>query len=166
MTDACALVQENRCEEVYEKKCAINMTEVTGDEEVTSCSRPLYRRCGDTSTSSGLVRRRRDTLQQHIQSLARVLADTLAPAPAPGTRDPLVTGTGTTAASVTSFPAAGGVPGSAGWRGRPRPRPWGGGGVQDVPRDSLQRGGGLPEGPGEDLRGGRELQPPGGRGGV
>ena len=63
MTDACALVQENRCEEVYEKKCAINMTEVTGDEEVTSCSRPLYRRCGDTSTS--LVRRRRDTLQQH-----------------------------------------------------------------------------------------------------
>ena len=92
MTDACALVQENRCEEVYEKKCAINMTEVTGDEEVTSCSRPLYRRCGDTNTS-GLVRRRRDTLQQHIQSLARVLADTLAPAPAPGTRDPLVTGT-------------------------------------------------------------------------
>ena len=154
------LVQENRCEEVYEKKCAINMTEVTVDEEVTSCSRPLYRRCGDTSTSSGLVRRRRDTLQQHIQSLARVLADTLAPAP------PLVTGTGTTAASVTLFPAAGGVPGSAGWRGRPRPRLWGGGGVQDVPRDPLQRGGGLPEGPREDLCGGRGLQPPGGRGGV
>ena len=150
-------VQENRCEEVYEKKCAINMTEVTVDEEVTSCSRPLYRRCGDTS---GLVRRRRDTLQQHIQSLARVLADTLAPAPT------LVTGTENTAAAVTSFPAAGGVPGSAGWRGRPRPRPWGGGGVQDVPRDPLQRARGLPEGPREDLCGGRGLQPPGGRGGV
>ena len=162
MTDACALVQENRCEEVYEKKCAINMTEVTGDEEVTSCSRPLYRRCGDTSTStsSSLVRRRRDTLQQHIQSLARVLADTLAPAP------PLVTGTENTAAAVTSIPAVGRVPGSAGWRGRPRPRPWGGGGVQDVPRDPLQRARGLPEGPREDLRGGRGLQPPGGRGGV
>ena len=156
-------VQEKRCEEVYEKKCAINMTEVTVDEEVTSCSRPLVRRCGDrsnsSSNSSGLVRRRRDTLQQHIQSLARVLADTLTPAPAPppGSRDPLVTGTGTSVAAVTPFPAAG-------WRGRPRPR--GGGGVQDVPRDPLQRGRGLPEGPRQDLRRGRGLQPPGGRRGV
>ena len=160
-------VQEKRCEEVYEKKCAINMTEVTVDEEVTSCRRPLVRRCGDTnssnnsnkSNSGGLVRRRRDTLQQHIQSLARVLADALTPAPAPppGSRDPLVTGTGTSVAAVTPFPAAG-------WRGRPRPR--GGGGVQDVPRDPLQRGRGLPEGAREDLRRGRGLQPPGGRRGV
>ena len=149
-------VQEKRCEEVYEKKCAINMTEVTVDEEVTSCSRPLVRRCGD---SSSLVRRRRDTLQQHIQSLARVLADTLPPAPAapPGSGDPLVTGTGTSVAAVNPYS-------TAGWRGRPRPR--GGGGVQDVPRDPLQRGRGLPEGPRQDLRRGRGLQPPGGRRGV
>ena len=154
-------VQEKRCEEVYEKKCAINMTEVTVDEEVTSCSRPLVRRCGDTnsSSSSGLVRRRRDTLQQHIQSLARVLADTLTPAPAPppSSRDPLVTGTGTSVAAVNPYS-------TAGWRGRFRPR--GGGGVQDVPRDPLQRGRGLPEGPRQDLRRGRRLQPPGGRCGV
>ena len=116
-------VQENRCEEVYEKKCAINMTEVTGDEEVTSCSRPLYRRCGDTSTSTSLVRRRRDTLQQHIQSLARVLADTLAPAPAPGTRDPLVTGIGTTAAAVTSFPLQAGSRGLRAGEAAPAPAP-------------------------------------------
>ena len=104
---------------MYEKKCAINMTEVTVDEEVTSCSRPLYRRCGDTSTStsSGLVRRRRDTLQQHIQSPARVLADTLAPTP------PLVTGTENTAASVTSFPLQAGSRGLQAGEAAPVPAP-------------------------------------------
>ena len=60
-------VKESRCEEVYEKKCDIQMVKVTVNETIRTCSKPLKRVC----------RVRRDTLQTRVRPLGALLEETV-----------------------------------------------------------------------------------------
>ena len=39
------LSQENICHELFEKKCEIELTEITVEETVTTCRKPLHKVC-------------------------------------------------------------------------------------------------------------------------
>ena len=39
------LLKENQCDQVYEKKCHIEMLEIDVNQTVTTCKRPLKRIC-------------------------------------------------------------------------------------------------------------------------
>merc|ERR1719394_1000765 len=66
-------VKENQCDQVYEKKCHIEMLEIDINQTVTTCKRPLKRVCPNKVVD--LVRR--DTLQDHLKPLEEILTETL-----------------------------------------------------------------------------------------
>jgi len=69
-------IQEQICEENYEKKCSIVTVDVDVDETVKTCMKPLQRVCNDGPTET-VHRIKRDTLSTHLKSITDLLDETL-----------------------------------------------------------------------------------------